>query len=283
MATQLMEKWRSALTGACCFDDLKPKTPAEKAQSDADNLNREEGREHEVDGYVCETCRNRGYIYHADGVRVVRADCECQKARASIRRMMRSGLGNVIQRYTFPLYNAEKEWQKVIKDTALKFTKDASAKWFFIGGASGSGKSHICTAICRDFLKNRAVHYMLWEEESVELKSMVTDAENYLPRLNRLKEVDVLYVDDFFSGHKERNGEVAKPTHADVRLAREIFNHRYINDRITIISSEWYSEEIFDIDAALGGRIIEKAGAYRLDIARSKEKNYRLKMGGITV
>ena len=283
MTAQLMAKMRMALTGEIDFDDLKPKSPEEKARSDAEALNMELGKEHEIDGYVCEKCRNRGYLYYANGIYVTRTDCECQKARMSIRRMQRSGLGNVIQKYTFPLYQADEDWQKTIKEAAVSFTKDAAAKWFFIGGASGSGKSHICTAICRNLLKDKAVHYMMWEEESVELKGMVTDGESYFPRLNRLKEVDVLYIDDFFSGHKERNGEVAKPTHADVRLAREILNHRYVNDKITIVSSEWYSSEIFDIDAALGGRIVEKAGKYRLDITRTKEKNYRLKMGGIVI
>lgn len=278
-----MAKLRMALTGEISFENLQPKTPEEKARSDAEALNQQEGHEHEIDGYVCEKCRNRGYTYHANGMYVTRRDCECWQARQSIRRMQRSGLGGVIEKYTFPRYRAEEAWQKRIKDAAEGFCRDAAEHWFFIGGASGAGKSHICTAICGELIATNAVHYMMWEEESVELKGMITDGESYFPRLNRLKEVDVLYIDDFFSGHRERNGEVAKPTPADVRLAREILNHRYVNKKITIISSEWYSMEIFDIDNALGGRIVEMAGDYRLDIARTKEKNYRLKMGGIVL
>lgn len=278
-----MAKLRMALTGELSFEDLQPKTPEEKARSDAEALNMELGHEHEIDGYVCEKCRNRGYIYSANGMYVTRRDCDCWQARQSIRRMQRSGLGNVIEKYTFPLYRAKEPWQKSIRDAAESFCKDAAARWFFIGGASGAGKSHICTAICGELLKTNAVHYMMWEEESVELKGMITDGESYYPRLNRLKEVDVLYIDDFFSGHRERGGEIAKPTNPDIRLAREILNHRYVNDKITIISSEWYSMEIFDMDAALGGRIVEKAGRYRLDVKRGADKNYRLKMGGIVL
>ena len=274
---------RRLLTGEHAFDDIKIKSPEEKARDDAEALNLQPGYEHEADGYVCGKCHNRGHVYFADGSSVVRRECECMAARRSIRRMQRSGLGNVIQKYSFAHFEASDGWQKVMKDTAQRFTADPAARWFFVGGASGSGKSHICTAICRKLLATKAVHYMLWEEESMELKAMVTDGESYFPRLNRLKNVDVLYVDDFFSGHKERNGEVAKPTHADVRLAREILNHRYINDKITIISSEWYADEIYDIDAALGGRLVEKAGQYRLDITRGKDKNYRLKMGGVVL
>lgn len=275
-----MQRLKGALAGTVSFDEFQPKTPEEKAQSDADALNMEMGKEHELDGYVCEKCRNRGYIYFARDIYVTRTDCECWKARQSIRRMQRSGLGNVINKYTFALYNAETEWQKQIKESAKAFLADDHAKWFFIGGASGAGKSHICTAICRNLLATKEVHYMMWEEESVELKSMITDAETYYPRVNRLKEVDVLYIDDFFSGRKERNGEVAKPTFADVRLAREILNHRYVNGKITIISTEWHSMEILDIDTALGGRIIETCGKYCLNVGRDPDKNYRLKLGG---
>ena len=124
---------------------------------------------------------------------------------------------------------------------------------------------------------------MMWEEEGPELKSMVNDAEAYQTRMNRLKNVDVLYIDDFFSGKKERNGETIMPTAADVRLAREILNHRYVNGQTTIISSEWYSMEVFEIDNALGGRIVEMCGPHCLNIKRGAEKNYRLKMGGVMV
>ena len=279
---QIMSQLRAALDGTKSFEELDftPKSPEERAKNDAAALNMELGHEHEIDGYVCEKCRNRGYFYHANGIYVTRSDCECRKARQSIRRMQRSGLGNVINKYTFALYNAETDWQKKIKESAQAFLADNQAKWFFIGGSSGSGKSHICTAICRKLLSSLNVHYMMWEEESIELKGMVNDPECYHPRMNRLKEVDVLYIDDFFSGRKERNGELAKPTFADVRLAREILNHRYVNSKITIISSEWYSMEIFDIDEALGGRIIEKSGKYCLNVGRNPDKNYRLKMGG---
>lgn len=270
---------KEALAGTKFFD-FKPMSPEEKAQHDADMLNAERGTEDITDGYSCDKCLNRGYIYYANGMYVTRKDCDCWKARMSIRRMRRSGLGNVINKYTFQRYKVEADWQKHVKEAAQSFLKDDAAKWFFIGGQSGGGKSHICTAICRSLLATHEVHYMMWEEESVELKSMVTDVENYQNRMIRLKNVDVLYIDDFFSGKKERNGEIALPTFADVRLAREILNHRCVNGKTTIISSEWYSMEIADVDAALGGRIIEMCGKYCLNVGRAKDKNFRLRMGG---
>lgn len=272
-----MRRAKEVLAGTNSF---KPKTLEERAQLSADSLNADWGNENEVDGYECEKCRNKGWVYYADGVNTKGARCECWTARMSIRRMKSSGLSKVINDYTFQRYKTDEEWQKRIKDTAKAFLADDQAKWFFIGGASGAGKSHICTAICRNLLATQAVHYMMWEDECPELKSMITDAEMYQQRINRLKNVDVLYIDDFFSGRKERNGEVVMPTAADVRLAREICNHRYANKKTTIISTEWYSTEIYEIDNALGGRIVEMGGRYCLNVERIAEKNFRLKMGG---
>lgn len=277
-----MRRIREALGGTRC-SDAPALTPEERAQRDAERLNRERGSEDARDGYDCPKCLNRGYLYTARGAYITRRDCECRKARQSIRRMQESGLSSVIGKYTFQRYRADEEWQQHIKGLAQAYLRDENAQWFFIGGQSGGGKSHICTAICRSLLATCDVHYMLWEEESVELKSMVTDAERYQARMDKLKSVDVLYIDDFFSGKKERGGETAMPTFADVRLAREILNHRCIGGKRTILSSEWYSMEISEIDEALGGRIIEMCGLYCLNIGRDKGKNYRLRMGGSEV
>lgn len=277
---ELMQRLRMAYTGADSFDAAVSATPEEKAVRDAAALNEEIGREHEIDGYVCEACRNRGYTYIANGAYVTRRDCDCLTARRTIRRMQRSGLGNVITKYTFALYDDAEDWQKTVKATAKAFLKDEAAKWFFIGGSSGGGKSHICTAICRSLLATKEVYYMLWESESRELKTMITTPEEYDKRINYIKNVDVLYIDDFFR-NQDLSGRQNQPTQGDINLAREIFNHRYINGKTTIISSEWYSTEIIDMSAAIGGRIVESAGSYCLNIERKPEKNYRLKLGGV--
>lgn len=257
--------------------DLKPMTQEEKARKDAADLNRQAGSENLIDGYECEKCRNRGHIYIARGVYVSRADCDCMNARRSIRRMLQSGLGPALNRYTFERYRADEPWQQCVKEAAQAFSEDAAGHWFFIGGASGAGKSHLCTAICRNLLTKQEVHYMLWEDEAPEIKGMITDGERYAQRVNRLKDVDVLYIDDFFSNRRD-----AGPSDADIRLAREILNHRVVNRKTTIISTEWYSSEILDVDTGLGGRIYEMCGEqYCWDLERGQDKNYRLKLGGV--
>jgi len=100
--------------------------------------------------------------------------------------------------------------------------------------------------------------------------------------MQRLKDVDVLYIDDFFSRRKEDGEGAAMPTDADIRLAREILNHRAVNRKTTIISTEWYVMEIVDLDKGLGTRIIELCGEkYSRNLQRTLDKNYRLKIGGV--
>ena len=256
-------------------------TPEERAIRDAENLNRERGTENETDGYECAKCLNRGYLYFANGVYTTRRECDCWQARRTIRRMMKSGLADVIKKYTFKKYAPEDEWQKNIKAKAEAFAHDPDGKWFFIGGASGCGKSHICTAICRALLADYPVHYMLWEDEGFRMRGLISDdPSEYQRMMNRLKNVGVLYIDDFFSGNREREGKMRMPTEPEIRMAREILNHRYMEGKITIISSEWYSTEIYDMDNATGGRIVEMGREYCMNVKRGPEKNYRLKMGG---
>lgn len=248
--------------------DFSPLSPEEKAQRDADALNSETGHENEIDGFDCPECRNRGYRYDVRNGHLTQYPCDCWKPRRSIRRMKQSGLEGVISRYTFKKYLPDSEWQQQIKTAAQEFARSASPWWFFIGGQSGCGKTHICTAICREMLMTKEVRYMLWEAESKALKSVINDPE-YLTKIDQLKNIDVLYIDDFFGR--------GMPSEADIRLAREILNHRYVNGKTTIISSEWHATEINDLDAAIGGRIVEMCGRYCFNVRRDSTKNYRLK------
>jgi DNA replication protein DnaC len=114
-------------------------------------------------------------------------------------------------------------------------------------------------------------HYMRWRDDSTRIKASVGDYKEYARLVEPLKEVDVLYIDDFF---KTNSGE---PTIADVNLAFEILNARYVKNLITIISSEYFSCELMDIDEAVGSRIYEMTKGNRLDVSRDRKRNYRLK------
>ncbi len=253
----------------------------EYAQWQVDGFNSGEGDEQEKAVYDCPICRNRTrnarLVELPNGKWDYRvADCKCVETRRSIRRMERSGLKNIIRDYTLDKFVAAEPWQKHIKQAAKDYAEHPDG-WFFIGGQSGAGKTHICTAICREFLlQGRQVVYMLWREEVVKLKGVANDPEQREPLMDRLKDAQVLYIDDLFKTGKSADGGMQQPTPADINIAFELLNHRY-NDptKLTIISGECTADELLRIDEAVAGRIIERSTV--LNIAPDRSRNYRLR------
>ena len=146
----------------------------------------------------------------------------------------------------------------------MDYAKNPSG-WFALCGQSGCGKTHLCTAICRELLlEGREVVYMLWRDEIGKIKQAARmsefDGETVELRriLDKYKTAKVLY------------------TAADINYAFEILNYRYNNpELLTILSTELTEDELLDIDEAIGGRIYERAKAY--SIGKDRGKNYRVR------
>ena len=251
-------------------------TPSQKDMEElrVEWYNNSIGNLNEIDGYDCSLCKNKGFISKLDdnGNEVLQY-CKCEKIRATLRRAKRSGLGDILKDYTFAKFDDKEDWQKTIKTKAQEFCTDENAKWFYIGGQVGCGKTHLCTSIAAHYIKaGNEVRYMIWAEESKKLKANVND-DSYQSMISEYKDVDVLYIDDFL---KVKNGE--NPTTADINLAFEIINHRLLsNNKITIISSEKILDEIMDYDEATMSRIYQKTGQYKFGIGKDRNKNYRLR------
>lgn len=238
-------------------------------------LNAQTGR---LADYNCEKCKNKGAIYSVakrdfcgtETYEAVSRPCECLKVRAEIKRIKKSGLSKLIERYSFETYLENSEWQAYIKKCAKDYSNNPQG-WFFIGGQSGCGKTHICTAIIGLLLKQgRSARYMLWGDDITAIKQAVTDFEKYEALMNNIKNADVLYIDDFF---KTRNCEGI--SNADVNTTFKIINYRYNEQLPTVISSELSVNEISAIDEALGSRIAEMAKTHKIYISKDKNKNQR--------
>lgn len=250
-------------------------------QKKADDYNAEAGHLNEQDGYDCPICKNKGTIMSVEvkdnWPRPRMRDCKCMAMRYTIARMKRSGLQNIITECTFDKYEEIDPWHTSVKQRAKDYAANPSG-WFFVGGQSGAGKSHLCTAICRTFLlRGDRVQYMMWVDDSAKLKGIVNEGDEYVREVDRFKKSPVLYIDDLFKVQNDNGQNRQKPTAADVRLAFEIINYRVVSKLPTIISSEFTLAELVDIDQAVAGRIAEMAESNAISIAPDIAKNYRLR------
>lgn len=243
------------------------------AYSSEEKAKRYNGRAGNLEGHDCPKCLNKGHtMMIKDGYEYM-VECECMEIRRNAQRLKNSGLEDMVAENTFDAFEVKTRFQETMKAMALEFCNEGKG-WFFIGGQPGSGKTHICTAITKDFMdKGKAAIYMLWLDEVTNLKAIKMNDEDYERAINRLKTAPVLYIDDFF---KTQDGRAV--TAADVHIAFEILNYRYNNKGlVTIISSEKSLHDLIDIDEALGSRVYQKCGKFRISIGRDPNKNYRLK------
>lgn len=254
------------------YEESLNMTDEQKAAQAAERENRQRGNlDPEI--YDCPLCLNRGYIAHAEGTEIVRYKCKCMTTRRTIRRIKASGLETAIDEYRFENFDTVEPFQREMKDKAIRFLAEKD-KWFLTCGQSGCGKTHICTAIVRQKIKHgHDVIYMPYRDEIVRIKQAVTDGDAYQKRMEQLKRVDTLYIDDLYKG---KIGE------ADINAMYELIGYRYSNHLDTIISTEVSLDGIIKIDEAIAGRIYERCGKgkYVVQICADIRKNYRLGKAG---
>lgn len=234
-------------------------------------LNNESGN---LTSYDCPICKNRGFIWHVEDGEKWTEKCKCMKTRAAMTRLNRSGLANAAKNCRLDTFQAAEEWQRVMLDTARAYLADRERNWLFVAGQSGCGKTHICTAVTVKLIRvGLSAHYAQWRELVQRASAVRFDDAKYTALIDPLKRCDVLYIDDLF---KTADGK--RPPDREFELAFEIINARYVASRAyTIISSEHTLQDLYSLDAALAGRIAERCGKYRVQIAKKSGRNYREK------
>lgn len=267
-AAEMLRKYRKENRSGFSFE--------EHTRRQCEQLNASAG---DKPDYDCPVCHNKGSVFFVtEDNEICSKDCSCMAIRNSITRIRTSGLQRLMELYTLEKFRGDTPLQQKMKLCAQRFLNSSDGQWFFAGGQSGAGKSHICTAVSGELLRRGvAVRYMLWKDESTRIKAAVNDRIEYERMINPLKTVEVLYIDDLFKPVLDETGRRKQPTPGDIQLAFEIINARYISGRVTIISSEWTIEELQRIDPAVGGRIFQMAEKYCLSISPGREKNFRLK------
>ena len=255
--------------------------------SNAKRKNAELGKLNELDGIECDICKNKGFIYCVpeDSDTMVRKNCECKKQRDIFWNKEKSGLGHLKDK-RLNEFKVNNDIQKAMRAMAVEYLtldKYQDIKpWLFIGGQSGSGKTHIASAICNELLnRGYVVKYVVWTDFMDKVKQEFKRRDDdILGILQSCKECEVLFIDDLFK---------ARTTEFDIQKAFELINARYSQQRITVVTTELNDQQLYSIDSAIMGRIIEKCYVdkgkhglsrdYRFDMSidRNDTYNYRLK------
>lgn len=231
--------------------------------------------------YHCEKCGDTGLVdVEVDG-RAMMDYCKCHAIRKSLIALKKSGLQDSIKKCRFENFETDEPFRKEMKDLCERFLGQKESRFLYLGGQPGCGKTHIATALCGSYITRGArtiytTHQILLQE----MKTFALD-EEYSAVLHKYADVTVLYIDDFFKPITEtdrRSGQKVRipPTAADIKHTFELINMRLVNNKITILTSELFIDEIIDIDEALGSRIKQKCGAeYAMNIAYAKGRNWR--------
>lgn len=233
--------------------------------------------------YDCPLCLNHGMRNYRDEYGKIHLyECRCMPKRKELRRerdnqerLKRSGLSRA-NRYTFETWQTlGEEWRETVRFSARQYATDLHG-WFLMSGSTGTGKTHICTAICNEAIRQgREVRYIMWREDIPRAKQLVTDFEQYQGTVRPWKECDVLYVDDLFKTGRASDGKLMRPTAADINIAYEILNYRYTTEKATVVSTELLPADLLQVDGAVGGRILEMAEGHIVNT--SGRQNWRLR------
>lgn len=237
--------------------------------------------EQESNHYSCNICKDKGFTFKNEGNYEIAIKCKCEILKETKSKMNNSGLGDLLETKTFDNYLIKDDFQKVIKDTAIKYTEnflEQSNNSFAILGQSGIGKTHIMSAVARKLIDNNInVKYYIADEIIQILQSCKYDDEDYNREFSKIANVGVLFIDDLFKSSVKKYYNVESIESNDLKEIFKVINYRYNKKLPILLNSEIHFERFRELDQAIIGRINEMCNyEYLLTIKPDSNKNYRL-------
>jgi DNA replication protein DnaC len=250
----------------------------ESLKADVEKLNAAVSTEEWGDD--CHKCHGKRQIFMADYklMTAVVGDCNCKPIADARRLIKESGLEKLFSEFSFEKFKTDTDTKIQIKDIATRFLESSTDEWLAILGQGGSGKTHICTAVCFELLKQGVpVRYFRWQYEGTKVKQLSNDEERYWKLLDPLLMCQALYIDDLFFRKDEGVGEPIRTTvtPADILLAHRLIDYRASAGLKTIISCNDSLSDLREIDERIAGRIYRQAGKFIYQVPKDKKNDYR--------
>lgn len=264
-----------------------------------------------VTEYNCPKCKDQGgtiEVREADvfgnGLYVrkeqVWVECSCIKQKKINRLLKSSAITDEFQKMTFGNFKTE-GYSLVIKkmyDIAFHYCqafnsiKSTRCNSIALIGQPGAGKTHLLSAVANNMIIKWQIPvlYFPYIEGMEDLKadfnkkaSEIDSKHSISAKLQRLKEVEVLFIDDLFKPVSQPNPKnpsepikVPRATQWQVEKMFEVINYRYLNNKPLLISSELSFDDMLLIDEALCTRIFEMCSDYTVTIKKDINLNHRL-------
>ena len=213
----------------------------------------------------CELCHDLQMIEQEDGRYKF---CECYTREQNEKRINRSGMRKSFIRYTFDNFIVGDKATSEAKKQAISYAEKTPAEGLIMTGRSGTGKTHLCTAICNRLIYHhgKEVLYTMYLDLIDEIKQYATEPTERVKAINKYKNIEILYIDDLYK---------KKRSDADIAIVYEIINHRNLNDKTTIITTEASLKELLSIDEATAGRIFEHCDKNIIKLETTNKRIYK--------
>lgn len=226
---------------------------------------------------VCELCNGTTWIFVKDADGYERAKpCECRERIISKKLLISSGISEEDSKKGFDGFETFNEAALVnAKNTAALYyqnfgnIENERINSIMLCGKSGRGKTTLGLAIANSLIGSGVgVRYMPYRDIITALKQQIGgDNYAYNEQMYKLKNARVLFIDDLLKG---------KVTDSDINIMYEIINHRYLQRKPIIMSTEKSIAELLEFDEAIGSRLIEMSKGYIITFD-SSVPNYRLR------
>ncbi|WP_235617171.1 DnaA ATPase domain-containing protein [Lysinibacillus mangiferihumi] len=245
----------------------------------------------EEPNYNCPKCKDTGsYLvrkkngYYIRGVEVEQdyyVECECSKMFKINRLIKSSAITEEFQKMSFKNFSTDDVHPKVVemKSKANQYyaafddIRGFRQNSIMLIGQPGCGKTHLLTAISNYLMHAKQVPVLYFPYKDGMNNIAANNFERKNEIMDRMKEVDVLFIDDLF---KPIGGKVdVKPWQTEVIF--EVVNYRYLNNKPLLISSELSLDDMLYIDEALTSRLFEMAQDFTVTIPKDMKVNYRLR------